>query len=262
MKVMVKVCDVAVLPRGSQKNFWKIFCIQMSAGVALKMVLIHEIHWPFSLFPVCDYAAVAGIVVVLGADLSIGVPPYKLTRIFVDIYFRNICPVRVMCLYNPHYESAVSHVLDHFKSFPVIHIASTTAAGLCYKFVPAMWADGFAALFYVRQCDFMAAGGAYAGHLFFTLVIIEKVGGHNGFDPAFKPVRQGWYPFYTGYDGFFSGNLAFLPTAFQNSVLSGCERQEAVCICMEITLDTLPIQIGVKSTLAAEIIAATVQTVK
>ena len=68
MKVMVKVCDVAVLPRGSEKNFWKIFCIQMSAGVALKMVLIHDIHWPFSLFPVCDYAAVTGIVVVFGAD--------------------------------------------------------------------------------------------------------------------------------------------------------------------------------------------------
>ena len=44
VEMVVKVCDGAVLPRGSGKDFRKIFGIQVAAGVGLKIVLAHDIH--------------------------------------------------------------------------------------------------------------------------------------------------------------------------------------------------------------------------
>ena len=197
-----------------------------------------------------------------GADFPVYVPPDKLASVFVNLSFRGIRGVGVIRLYDPHYKPAVPHVLDHLKGFPVVHTASTAAAGLCNKLMLTVWTDGFVALFYARQCDFMAAGGAYASYIFATLVIVEKVCRHDGFYPACQSPWQGRYPFHTGYNGFFFGNLVFLSAMFQNSVLSGYEGLKPVCICMEITLHTLFVLIGVESTLAAEIVGTEVQTVK
>ena len=121
-----------------------------------------------------------------GAKLTICILIDKLACIFVNFYFRGICQVRVICLYDPYCQPAIPHVLYDFKGFPVTHIASAAAAGLCYKLMFTVGAYGFSALFYAGQCDFMPTGGAYAVYILISAVIvIKEVGRHNGFYPAF-----------------------------------------------------------------------------
>ena len=90
------------------------------------------------------------MIIALDVDLPVHIQLDELAGILVDLDFRRVALIRIMCFYDAYHQPAVLGILDHLAGVPVCHTMPTTAAGLHGKLVPTMRADGLSPLLHIR----------------------------------------------------------------------------------------------------------------